>query len=122
MIRVHLNKEEIQYILKNYNRLSSKEMADWIGCVPGTIVYQLKKHGLQPVSFSKWSPKKLEELIKLRRQGFSRRTLANHFGVTELSIQGQLKLLRKSGVDVPSHLAIKKNKKKCVILSSKEVV
>lgn len=108
MIRMHLNNEEIKYILNNHNKLSSKEMAEWIGCVPGTVVYQLKKHGLKPINFSKWSPKRIEKLIQLRREGLSRKSLAIYFNVTEYSIQGQLKILRKNGIYVPTHLDIKR--------------
>lgn len=102
MICIHLTKDEEQYIFDNCDKKSAKEIADWIGCTVGTVSYHLKKRGLKPLYFSKWSSEKKRELLTLRCNGATRKELAERFGVTESAIHNQIRKMRESGINIPT--------------------
>lgn len=66
---IRLSEDEKQYILDNYNIKSTREMAEWIGCHILTVLYHLKRNGIEPKPFSKWSPVKKKEMLSLRQSG-----------------------------------------------------
>lgn len=102
MKHIRLSKDEIQYILDNVDKKSTREMADWIGCNVHTVCNHLQKRGIKRKIFSMWSPQRLEEMLSLRREGMSYKELAEHFNVSESAIFNQLRTMRRNGVDVPT--------------------
>lgn len=110
---VCLTKEEKQYIFDNFNKKSTKEMAEWIGCNVATIRYHLNKKGLKPERFSKWSPARRDELLNMRKRGATISELATIFNTTKQSIFGQMRKMRESGVNVPTEWDIRLVKKNC---------
>lgn len=102
MMRIHLSKDEEQYIFDNYDKKSAKDIADWIGCTVGTVNFHLKKRGFKSLHFSKWSSEKKRELLTLRCNGATRKELAERFGVTESAIHNQIRLMRQSGINIPT--------------------
>lgn len=99
MVCIHLTEDEEQYIFDNYEKKSAKEIADWIGCTTFTIYYHLKKRGLKPLYFPKWSSEKKRELLALRCNGATCKELAERFDVTETAIRNQIRLMRQSGIN-----------------------
>jgi DNA-binding CsgD family transcriptional regulator len=99
---IHLTEDEKRYIFDNYDKKSAKEIADWIGCTVCTVNFHLKKRGLKSLHFSKWSSEKKRELLTLRCNGATRKELAERFGVTESAIHNQIRLMRQSGINIPT--------------------
>ena len=100
---VHLDKEDKQYIRDNINKISQKEMAEWIGCHPITILRFIKKENLSTRKYEKWTLVKRNQVLILRRYGMTSQEIADILNVSYGSIRGQLNIMRKEGsYNVPS--------------------
>lgn len=102
MKHIRLSEDEVQYIFDNVGKKSTREIAEWIGCHVAAVNYRLRKRGITHKGFSVWSPYKQDELLSLRRKGFSIKELAEHFDTTQVAIEGQIRIMRKKGIKVPT--------------------
>lgn len=115
-----LSEDEKKYILDNADKRSTSEMAEWIGCHISTVRYQLRKNGIKPYQFSKWSQVKKMELLSMRQRGIKTTEIARHFNVTPTSVRCQLALLRKHGYSVPTQKEAAMIRRKENVLSKAE--
>lgn len=97
-----LTKEEVQYILDNKDKKTTKEMADWIGCHISAITYRLRNMGIKKKQFSIWSISRKAELLELRKKGKTLQELAERYNVSKRAVGAQLTIMRKEGYNVPS--------------------
>lgn len=109
---IRLSEDEIQYILDNVEKKSTREMAEWIGCHITAVWYHLKKKGKQPMQFSKWSPTDRQELLELYKQGLSHKEIAEITKVSLSAIRGQFQVMRRKGIEIPTYAEVAKLRKK----------
>lgn len=104
---VRLTEDEKQYIRDNVNRISTREMAEWIGCTHYAIRYHFRKEGIKPVQFKVWSPEKLRILRALRQDGMAIKDIAKQFNATYEAVHGQIETMKRKGVDVSFNRHVK---------------
>lgn len=111
---VHLSKDEIQYIIDEADRQSTKEIAEWIGCSVQTVCLYKKKYNRGLFRVYRWLPDKLNEIAELRQGGATSREISKHFGCSKAVIDVQLMFMRRKGFSLPSRkdlYRIRKEKK-----------
>lgn len=103
--------EDKQYIKDNTNILSTREMAEWLGCSSVSIRAYQKAMGIEAARFSRWSPSKRMEIIRMLESGKALGEVAEKFETTKVAIRNQLYEARKSGMEVPTLWQIKERLK-----------
>ena len=95
---LRLSQDEIDFILENANKKSTKEMAEWIGCNISAIRYHIRNNGVKTVQFSYWSPEKRQEILELRKNGLTIAQISRVFNTTVSAIKSQLIIMRRKGL------------------------
>ena len=95
---LRLSQDEIDFILENANKKSTKEMAEWIGCNISAIRYHLRINGVKTEQFSHWSPEKRQEILELRKNGLTTTQISRVFNTTASAIRSQLIIMRRKGI------------------------
>lgn len=95
---LRLSQDEIDFILENANKKSTREMAEWIGCNINAIRYHLRINGVKTEQFSHWSPEKRQEILELRKNGLTTTQISRVFNTTASAIRSQLIIMRRKGI------------------------
>ena len=95
---LRLSQDEIDFILENANKKSTREMAEWIGCNISAIRYHLRNNGVKTEQFSHWSPEKRQEILELRKNGLTTTQISRVFNTTVSAIRSQLIIMRRKGL------------------------
>lgn len=97
-----LTDEDKQYIRDNTNKLSIKEMTDWIGCNSKDIRKYQESLNIKTVDFYKWSPERNNTMLKLLLEGKKTKEVAEALNTTVEKVRQQLYILRKQYPSIPT--------------------
>lgn len=80
-----ISKNEINFLKRNYKKLTRREMAEKLGISEGIVKWQLKKFGLKKEKTKSWTKEDLDFLKKYYKK-LSNKEIAESLGRTEKSI------------------------------------